>query len=82
MAAAWAVLKLKAGASESNPHPQHPVAGSEKTPLCVIGQYSMWSLVQPSLGPAGFTLWYNFGKKNKITLQTRFSQCLLISLPC
>ena len=80
MAVAWAVLKLKRGASESNPHPPHPVAGSEKNPLWVIGQYSMWSFFRPAPGPAGFTLWYNFREeKNKITLQTSFSQCLLIS---
>ena len=43
-------------------------------------EHSMWSLVRPALGPAGFTLWYNFRKNNKVTIQTKFSQRLLPDL--
>ena len=47
MAVAWAVLKLKTGASESNPHPRHPVVGSEKKPAL-----SNWTVQYVVLGPA------------------------------
>ena len=43
-------------------------------------EHSMWSLVRPALGPACFSLWYNFRKNNKVTIQTKFSQRLLPDL--